>query len=171
MPTRKKASPPPSLDEWKALADAERREMIQSWDPYTDDGQPLLREIGEEFRREYGHLRGLTVHGTGTYHGGVKVVGVTHRLVFDRRLLPDRYLGLPVHASVSGIPEDFRVFKSYIWAPENYEHLVDEHTAEVREQLGNPQMSREEMLHALCGREFDEWVTVCRGWGREYTNK
>jgi hypothetical protein len=170
MPLREKATPPPSIEEWKALSDAERRRIVTTWNPYTDDGEPLLHEIEREFRCEYGHLKGLTIHGIGNCHGSL-VIGAAHKLVFDRRSLPNDYLGLPVYPVVSDIPKGFKVFKSYIWAPENYEHLVDKYQEQVREQLGNPEMSRGEMLNALCGMEFSKWVEICRGWGHRYTNK
>jgi hypothetical protein len=170
MPTREKALPPPPLAQWKALSEEERRRIVGTWNPYSDDGEPLLREIEREFKREYGHLKGLDIHGIGNCHGSL-VIGGTHKLVFDRRLLPHDYLGLPLYFTITDIPGDFQAFGSYIWAPENYERLVDQHADTVRKELGNPDMSREEMLHALCGREFDKWVEICRGWGHGYTNK
>ena len=170
MPPKGNAQTPPSLSEWKRLTEEERNKIVSSWNPYTDDGAPLLHEIEQEFRREYGHLKGLVIGGIGNCHGGL-VMGVTHKLIFDRRKLPHHYPGLPVYCTVSDIPEGFRVFGSYIRAPENYEHLVDHHMEEVREQLGDPTMTREEMLHALCGMEFAEWVEIRRGWGRGHTSK
>jgi len=170
MPTKGNSPAPPSLEEWKALSEEERHRIVGTWNPYTDDGEPLLHEIEREFRRDYGHLKGLAVHGIGNCHGGL-VIGATRKLVFDCRKLPRDYLGLPVYCTVTDIPEDFQVFGKYIWAPENYERLVDNHTAEIREELGELNMSREEMLHALCGMEFDKWVEICRGWGQGHTSK
>ena len=169
MPKGNSPAPPP-LEEWKSLSEEKQRKIIDTWNPYTDDGEPLLHEIEQGFRRDYGHLNGLVVSGIGNCHGSL-VIGVTHKFIFDRRKLPDRYLGLPVYGTVSETPKDFQVFGDYIWAPENYEHFVDHHAAEIREQLGEPNMSREEMLHALCGMKFDKWVEICRGWGRGYTRK
>jgi hypothetical protein len=99
------------------------------------------------------------------------IIGLRHPLVFDRRSLPSNFLGLRVHASVSDIPPDFLVFASYVWAPENYEHLVDAHADEVRRMLGDVGLSRKEALHALCGMPFEDWVDKCRSWGSNYTGR
>ena len=160
----------PTLKEWKSMSESERNKMFESWSPNSDDGQPLLSQITEEFRREYGHLHGLRIDGVGNCHGSI-VLGVTFQLIFDRRLLPNSYLGVPVYGLVADVPKDFKQFKKYIWAPENYEYFVDHHADEIRKELGNPDMSRDEMLHALCGMEFDKWVEICRSWGRSYTKK
>jgi hypothetical protein len=168
MSRLRKAAPVPPLAEWKTFSDEERRNYIDSWNPYSADGESLFKEIEREFRDDYGHRNGLAIQGIGNCHGSL-VIGATHRLIFDRRLLPGTYLGLPVHCSVSDIPADFQVFKDYIWAPENYQHFVDRHAEEIRRELGRPEMSPEEMLHALCGMPFPKWIEVCRGFGKGYT--
>lgn len=152
------------------MLESERKKMFESWNPYSDDGQPLLRQITKEFKLEYGHLHGLKIHGIGNCHGSL-VLGVTYQLIFDRRQLPKNYLGIHVYEMVDDIPKDFKQFKKYLWAPENYEHFVDHHADEIRKELDNPNMSRDEMLHALCGMEFDKWIEICRSWGRSYTEK
>ncbi|MGB6041661.1 MAG: hypothetical protein WBF93_00775 [Pirellulales bacterium] len=40
----------------------------------------------------------------------------------------------------------------------------------IREALGNDSMSREEMLHALIGMPFKDWVDKCREFGDQYTD-
>jgi hypothetical protein len=159
----------PSIEQWRAMSDTDRRAWLESWNAYAGEGYSLIQEIAREFASVYGHLKGLELLGAGVYHGGDYVIGVTHKLVFDCRLLPQRYLGLCVRAAVREIPEDFQVFRDYIWAPENFAHLVDTHADEVRAELGVPDMSREQMLHALCGMEFGQWIETCRRWGSKHT--
>jgi hypothetical protein len=161
---------PPSLQEWKALPESERKHIVPTWNAYSGEGEPLLSQIVEEFRQEYGNVRGLSITGLANYHGSL-VIAVRTNLIFDKRLVPDRYLGLGVHRSSTGTPESFNVFGSYHWAPENYEHLVDTHTDVIRRELGQPEISREEMLYALIGMKFEDWINRCRSWGPGYTNK
>jgi hypothetical protein len=158
--------PVPTLDEWKSMSESDRNEMFESWNPYSDDGQPLLNQIKEEFRREYGHLRGLTINGIGNCHGST-VLGLTTQLVFDHRLLPKSYLCIPVYELVADLPKDFKQNDEYVWAPENYEYFVEHHAEEIRKELDNPNMSRDEMLSALCGMEFNKYVEICRSFDRK----
>jgi hypothetical protein len=158
------------MQEWKALPESERKQIVLAWNAYSDEGEPLLSQIVEEFRREYGSVRGLSITGLGNYHGSL-VIGVRTNLIFDKRLVPDEYLGLDVHRSLNTTPESFNVFGSYYWAPENYEHLVDTQAEEIRRELGRPEMTRDEMLHALIGMKFEAWVEQCRSWGPRYTKK
>ena len=43
----------------------------------------------------------------------------------------------------------------YIWAPERFEHFVDRCSLEIKKQLGNPAMSRDEVLSALCFGDYE----------------
>ena len=44
--------------------------------------------------------------------------------------------------------------KEYIWAPERFEIFVDRCATEIKKQLGNTSMTRDEMLSALCFGDF-----------------
>ena len=160
----------PTLKKWENMSKSERNKMLQKWDPNSDDGQPLLDQIVGEFKHEYGHIRGLTIHGIGNCHGSI-VLGITTQFIFDRRMIPKSYLDLPVYELIASIPTDLKQLKEYIWSPENYEYFVDHHAEEIRKKLDNPDMSRSEMLSALCGMEFDKYIELCRTWGRKYTKK
>ena len=157
-------TPAPSLREWKTFSDDERRRFIDTWDPNSADGNPLLTELEQEFRDTFGHLNGLTIHGISNAHGCL-VIGATHTFIFDRRRLPRAFLGLPIYYTVSDVPTDFQIFEGYIWAPENYQHFVNQYANKIRNELGSREMSREDMLHALCGMPFSEWVERCRRFG------
>jgi hypothetical protein len=50
----------------------------------------------------------------------------------------------------------------YAWSPPNFERFVDRCANEIRQRLSNPTMSRAEMLHALIGTPFEEFVAHCR---------
>ncbi len=158
-----------SREEWKSLPEPEQRRIASSWDPQRDGGGELPGQIELEFRREYDGLPGLVIHGGSNCHGSL-VLGVTHRLIFDRRQLPEHFLGMRVYSTVSGIPDDFRVYPTYVWAPENWLHLVDNHADQVRTELGNPDMPRDEMLRALVGMEFEDWIEACRRFGPGHTD-
>jgi hypothetical protein len=83
-----------NIQEWLALTEEEQCRRVDSWNPYIDEGQPLLNEIAEHLRRELSHLRDVTVNGLGIYHGGSWVIVVSHPYAFNRGQLPQRYLGV-----------------------------------------------------------------------------
>jgi hypothetical protein len=166
-PASTEHEPEMTLDDWIALSDDERAKISRDWTPYdTSSIDTLLKGIAEEFRKAYPNLN---IEGLGNVHGSLELV-VAHPFVFDKRLIPGSFLGLEVKTSLSSpIPDDFEVFAGYIWAPENYANFVDTHTEEVRTALGNPNMNRAEMLHALIGMPFEDWVKQCRKLGPGYT--
>ena len=157
-----------TLDEWLALSDEERGRIAGAWSPYDTGGiEQLLNEIVDEFRRR--HPR-LDIQGFGNVHGSLELV-VLHPFVFDNRLIPGSFLGLAVRSSLSEpLPDDFEKFTGYVWAPENYANFVDKHADQVRSGLGEPEMSRDEMLNALIGMPFEQWVEQCRKFGPGHTN-
>lgn len=156
----------PTFAEWLALPDEQRRQIQSRWNTYRGEGKELVSEIAADFRAQYGHLAGLGVDGAGVYHGGDWVIGVRHPFVFDGRTLPGEHLGIHVHASITGaLPPEFQDGTrkhSYVWAPPHYEQFVDRCEDQIRIQLGRPDISREEMLSALVGMPFREFVEHCR---------
>ena len=159
--------PEMKLDNWIELSDDERGRIARAWSPYDSSGiDTLLTGIAEEFRKAHPNL---SFEGLGNVHGSPELV-VTHPFVFDKRLIPNSFLGLAVRTSLSSpLPNDFEVFSGYIWAPENYANFVDTHTEDIRSALGIPDMTRAEMLHALIGMPFEDWVEQCREFGPGYT--
>jgi hypothetical protein len=161
----------PSFAEWLALSDRERSDVQSHWNTYSGDGEELVLRIAADFREKYGHVRGVEVHGPGIYHGGSWVISVRHPFVFDRRMLPTQHLGIHVHSFYGPeLPPEFQEGTrehTYVWAPPNYERFVDRCGEQMREQLGRPDMSRDEMLSALVGMPFGEFVEICRAWVRE----
>ncbi|MBN2019085.1 MAG: hypothetical protein JW749_02535 [Sedimentisphaerales bacterium] len=57
--------------------------MLNSWNPNSDDGRPLLNQIAEEFSCEYGHIHGLTIHGIGNCHGSTALGGTRCSMQMD----------------------------------------------------------------------------------------
>lgn len=157
-----------TLQEWTTLSAAERREISSKWSPYEPqaaDSIPTL--IAEEFRKQYPNL---DFRGLGNVHGSLELV-VIRPFIFDKRLIPNSFLGLVVKTSLSeSVPDGFEVFSGYVWAPENYANFVDENMGMIREELGDYSMTREEILHALIGMPFMDWVEKCRESGDGYTN-
>ena len=157
-----------TLEDWAALSTSERREIASKWSPYepqTADSVPTL--IAEEFRRQHPNL---DFRGLGNVHGSLELV-VIRPFIFDKRLIPDSFLGLVVKSSLSeSVPDGFDVYSGYVWAPENYANFVDKNMETIREALGNDSISREEMLHALIGMPFEDWVDKCREFGDQYTD-
>ena len=157
-----------TLEEWMALSDLERGKIASQWSPFvqqTTDSLPTL--ISEEFRKQHPNLN---FRGLGNVHGSLELV-VLRPFIFDKRLIPNSFLGMSVKVSLSEpLPDDFEVFSGYVWAPENYANFVDSKSETIREALGDRSMSREDMLHALIGMPFDDWIQKCREFGDGYTS-
>lgn len=104
---------------------------------------------------------GLQIFGLGVNHGGIWAIATSAPLIFDRRGLPSYYLGVHVKWNIaSPLPTEFQ--NGYAWAPEHYERFVNRCAQEIRETLAKPDMTREEMLHALIGHPFEEHVPRCQ---------
>jgi hypothetical protein len=161
----------PTFAEWLGLSDRERTAIQTQWNTYGGEGEELVRSVSADFRAACGDIAGVEVVGPGIYHGGNWVIGVKHPFVFDRRKLPSYHLGISVHTSIgSELPPEFQDKTrkyGYIWAPPHYEQFVDRCSEEIRGTLRGPDMSREEMLSALVGQPFRDFVESCRCWVRE----
>lgn len=158
-----------NLSEWKQLTESNRKAIAVAWNPYAEDKpyvQPLLRELEDSFRSEYPEIK---MTGTGNVFGCLMLV-VERPFIFDKRKAPEGYLGLGIRYSMDGpVPPGFEVFSDYVWAPENYLNFVNNHQGRIRKELGDPTMDEEEMLDALVGMSFDEWIRQCQEWGRKFT--
>lgn len=128
----------------------------------------LLYETLDRFEKKFGHLKrkGLRINGLKMIDPKRKkhVIDVSRPLVFDNRELPKVFEGLDVKAIISGeLPKEFSIDrtkpdwhkKDYIWAPERFEKFVDRCGDDLKKKLGNPKMSRQELLSALCFGDFD----------------
>ena len=149
--------------QWKSLTETERQKIASSWSPYRPSEFPgLLKEIVKAFQLAY---LDYDISGLGNVHGNLMLV-VNRPFVFDKRDAPDSFLGLNVRYTLSeAIPEGFEVNSRYVWAPENYLAYVKAHPQIIQARLNNPEMSRDEMLHALVGMPFDDWIKQCQKWG------
>ena len=123
----------------------------------------------ENFKERYKHLekKGLRILGIKLVDPEKKthVIEISRPLIFDSRVIPDRYEGLRVKRRIHGaLPEEFQIDrdavdwhkKEYVWAPERFEKYVDRNADKIRKKLGDPNMSREDMLDALCFGNFQE---------------
>src|SRR5690349_14615899 len=156
----------PTFEEWKALPESHRARIQAGWNTYGGEGADIVAKAADDFRAEFGHLPGLSVSGPGIYHGGSWVIAASHPFVFDRRKIPASHLGIEVHASIGPeLPPEFEASTrkyDYVWAPPHYEAFVGNNANQIRQTLRDPSMSRDEMLSALVGRPFDEFVQFCR---------
>ncbi|MFM8431949.1 MAG: hypothetical protein ACKOA1_04050, partial [Bacteroidota bacterium] len=80
------------------------------------------------------------------------------------RELPKSFEGLEIKAIIHGdLPSEFSIDrtqpdwtkKEYIWAPERFEMFVDRCCDDTRKKLGDPQMTRDDMLSALAFGDFN----------------
>jgi hypothetical protein len=128
-------------------------------------------EILKSFETKYGYLKkkGLTIEGLAIVDVKKKkhVIKISRPLIFDNRLIPKRFEGLDVKTNIKlgvDMPAEFDVDRSqpdwhkkqYIWAPERFERYVDRCENEIKDQLNNPQITKPEILDALCFGNFEE---------------
>ena len=128
----------------------------------------LLYDTLDRFEKKFGHLKkkGLRINGLKMIDPKRKkhVIDVSRPLVFDNRILPKSFEGLEVKTIIHGdLPTEFMIDrtkpdwqkKEYIWAPERFEIFVDRCSTEIKKQLGNLNMTRDEMLSALCFGDYE----------------
>jgi len=124
-------------------------------------------EILKSFESKYGTLKkkGLRIEGLSMIDPKRKkhVIMISKPFIFDNRQLPKSYEGLDIKAKIEGgLPKEFSLVqkesakKEYLWAPIKFEKYVDRCSEEIREQFGNPKMTRKEMLDALAFGNFEE---------------
>jgi hypothetical protein len=129
-------------------------------------------DILKSFETKYGYLKkkGLTIEGLAMVDPKKKkhVIKISRPLVFDNRQLPKKFEGLDVKTNIQmnnqEMPSEFQVDraqpdwfkKEYIWAPERFERFVERCSDEIKKGLGDPNMSKKEMLDALCFGDFKE---------------
>lgn len=78
------------------------------------------------------------------------MVEVVTPFVFDRRQFPGRYRGLYLLHHFSDVPDALREEDPRDqFSPQSIERFVDSQADQIREHLGNPGMSRGEILDAL----------------------
>lgn len=121
----------------------------------------------DNFKERYKHLekKGLRILGIKLVDPEKKthVIEISRPLIFDSRAIPDRYEGLKIKRRIHGqLPVEFQIDrdapdwhkKEYVWAPERFEKYVDKNADKIRKKLGDPSMTREDMLDALCFGNF-----------------
>lgn len=128
-------------------------------------------EILKNFETKYGYLKkkGLTIEGLAIVDVKKKkhVIKISRPLIFDNRLIPKRFEGLDVKTNIKlsvDMPVEFDVDRSqpdwhkkqYIWAPERFEKYVDRCEKEIKDLLNSPQITKPEILDALCFGNFEE---------------
>ncbi|MFI5150638.1 MAG: hypothetical protein ACHQRM_12945 [Bacteroidia bacterium] len=118
----------------------------------------------KRFELKFAHLKklGFRINGLVMIDPKRKshAIDVSRPLIFDSRLIPKKFEGLPIKCKIYGeLPVEFNVDrekKEYVWAPERFEKYVDRCATEIKKTLNNPAMNRNEMLSALCFGNFEE---------------
>lgn len=129
-------------------------------------------EIEENFKKDFGGLRGLKIHGLSDRFGEI-VISVSHPFIFDSRQLPKEYKGFRVHTGIpeDELPKEFQIkgfWGGYVWAYQRYENFIDRCIDQIREELKNPNLTKEDALDAFCpGNDFKAWVEQCKIWERQ----
>ncbi len=98
------------------------------------------------------------------------VIEISRPLIFDSRIIPDRFEGLKIKRRIHGsLPEEFQINRDaidwhkreYVWAPERFEKFTDRCLDEIKKELNAPDISREEVLDALCFGNFEAHKEKC----------
>lgn len=129
------------------------------------------KEILSAFQRQYGHLTkcGLTIVGVTDKGSGKPVISLTTPFIFDHRRIPRSFRGatLSVGFQESDLPKEFQVSdisREYIWAYQRFEKFVDDNQELIRTTLKKPEMTRGEMLDAICHGDFEKHKLQCIHW-------
>ncbi|HET6245835.1 MAG: hypothetical protein H0V01_12270 [Bacteroidetes bacterium] len=139
-----------------------------------------MYDILKKFEDKYVNLKkkGMQVEGLLLIDPKRKkhVISISRPFVFDNRNLPKRYETLEIKSKIQGeLPQEFKINREnpdwqkteFIWAPERFEHFVDRCSTEIRKKLDQPEMSRNEMLDALCFGNFQEHKAKCEAMVKE----
>ena len=161
-----------SFTKWLKLSNLERAEIMSKWNVYEGDGEEIVLNVIREFKKKYGIIEKVKIHDHGgIYHGGVWVISVEYPFVFDKRKIPNEYLGISVHTMHNGeLPKEFQIKcnkKEYVWSPERYVYFVNRYENEIRNKLQEPHITKYDILCALSGSDFNEFVEQCRKWANE----
>lgn len=164
-----------TFDDWLKMSENERWKIHCSWNVYIGEGREIAEHVLEKFKEEFGKIEKLKISDKiGIYHGGTWALHVEHPFIFDKRKIPSTYLGIDVRggASIKDMPKEFQTKSTdpreeYAWAPERFEKFVDRSIDQIRKELGNPNMSREEILDALLGSDFQKHIKHCKEWEKE----
>lgn len=128
-----------------------------------------MLQILERFKTKFKHLekKGLIIEGMVVVDHARRqnAISVSKPFIFDSRLIPKKFDGLQVKKRIVGeMPKEFQLDRTqpdwhkmdYIWAPERFENFVDRCFDEIKSELGYSDITRDEMLDALCFGDFNE---------------
>jgi hypothetical protein len=131
-------------------------------------------DILKKFEDQYSCLKksGLQVEGLILIDPKKKkhVISISKPFIFDNRKLPKKFEGLEIKSKIQGdLPEEFKINrqdmdwqkKEFVWSPERFEKFVDRCSSDIRKKLNSPEMTREEMLDAICFGSFKEHTEKC----------
>lgn len=131
-------------------------------------------KILADFKRQYGYLSkyGLIINGIVNFIDDYQVISVSTPFIFDRTKLPHKFISLNIR---NGIAEDELPIefinvdkeKEYIWAYHRFEQYVDNNEELISKTLKDPNMTRNQMLNALCFGNFKKHKEMCIKWENE----
>lgn len=161
--------------DWLEFSEEERSAIVRSWAVTAGEGKEVANGVASKFKREFSNVKGMQEIGDAAVgHGTEWVIPVLRSFVYDRRddPVPSSYLGLTVRQNYESddLPEEFRLGpdrKGYVWAPFRYERYVDRCPTKIARLLERPNISRSEILDAICPtgdfrkwtRQYEEWVS------------
>ena len=133
-----------------------------------------MYDILKKFEEKFANLKkkGMQVEGLLLIDPKRKkhVISISRPFIFDNRNLPKKYETLEIKSKIQGeLPDEFIINRSnpdwqkeeFVWAPERFERFVDRCSEEIRKKLDQPEMTRSEMLDALCFGNFEDHKAKC----------
>jgi hypothetical protein len=127
-----------------------------------------------EFKKQYQHLYkyGLKINGIGSLSLDYNVISISTPFIFDHTILPKNFMGLDIRDGTpeNEMPIEFQNINretEYIWAYQRFEEYVDKHADLIRKTLNSPNLTRTEMLNALCFGNFENHKQRCIQWELE----
>jgi hypothetical protein len=133
-----------------------------------------MYDILKKFEEKYASLKkkGMQVEGLSLIDPKRKkhVINIRKPFIFDNRKLPKRYEGLEIKSRIQGeLPLEFIINRElpdwqkseFVWAPERFEAFVDRCFDELKIKLEEPNITRAEMLDAICFGSYEEHKAKC----------
>ncbi|NJK97005.1 MAG: hypothetical protein HC905_20655 [Bacteroidales bacterium] len=98
------------------------------------------------------------------------MISISVPFIFDHRQLPNEFMGLILRTDIYDLPMEFQNIDTenkYIWAYQRFEIFVDKHVDLIKQKLDNLNITRQEILDALCFGDYNKHKENCKKWESE----
>jgi len=91
-----------NFKDWVSLSPREQERVYNSWNKYAGEGESIVREACDLFKKKYGESDDVLDVNCGIYHGGDWIIDVVMRVGYHITI-PERFHGIIVKKSYGGL--------------------------------------------------------------------